>query len=111
MPHFIIETNTEYATEPVKKELLRSVLQASIDSNLFKIDDIKIRINICSEYLVGDQKRNFVHVWGYLLKGRTALQKNTLAKSLLKEVSSNVPSVTSLSINIDELSESGYCKM
>lgn len=111
MPHFIIECNEKFLTELDAVKLVDNVFQSVLSSDLFDISNIKVRIQPCHVHLVAGKKHNFIHVWGYIRKGRTGAQKKQLSETIIANIYKEILNVFSISCDIRELHDEAYTKI
>jgi len=109
MPHFIIDCSSNILSDVSESEILKAVLDATDATTLFVKEDIKVRVNAYKEFEVGGKKTNFIHVFGYILEGRTAEQKAKLSKNVVEVLTAMFPAVKFIAMNVDEFAIAGYC--
>ncbi|MBQ4838376.1 5-carboxymethyl-2-hydroxymuconate Delta-isomerase [Pseudoalteromonas luteoviolacea] len=108
MPHIIIEHSASLDTD--FSQLLKSIHQSTIDTNLFDASTIKTRRVAFPQCLLGDGKTDFVHVQVHLLAGRTQTQKQHLSESLLNTLRTLLSDSVSLSVHPYDLDPAIYRK-
>jgi 5-carboxymethyl-2-hydroxymuconate isomerase len=109
MPHFIIDC-AENIIKVVKPEtIMQTVYEAAAVSTLFDLWDIKVRINPFQYYTVGNQKEDFIHVFGNMMEGRTTEQKSRLSKEIIRKLKLLFPDVPVISMNIRDFEKASYC--
>ncbi|KZN40421.1 5-carboxymethyl-2-hydroxymuconate Delta-isomerase [Pseudoalteromonas luteoviolacea] len=108
MPHIIIEHSPTLQIDA--SELLSSVHQSVIDSTLFDITTIKTRLIEYQACLLGDGKKDFVHVQIHLLEGRTQAQKQILSELVLARLQHVLSDSVSLSVHPYDLDPTIYRK-
>ncbi len=109
MPHFIIDCSANILTQVSEPEIVAAIHNATDISGLFVKEDIKVRVNPYIRYDVGGKKTDFIHVFGYILEGRTAEQKAKLSASVVKTLVAMFPDVEFIAMNVDEFDKAGYC--
>jgi len=109
MPHFIIDCSSNILSDVSESEILKAVLDATDATTLFVKEDIKVRVNAYKEFEVGGKKTNFIHVFGYILEGRTAEQKAKLSKNVVEVLTAIFPAVKFIAMSVDEFALAGYC--
>jgi 5-carboxymethyl-2-hydroxymuconate isomerase len=57
---------------------------------------------------LGDGKRNFIHIFAYIMEGRSVTQKQKLSRRMIERLNEMFPAVTILSINIAEFEKETY---
>ncbi|NRA66990.1 MAG: 5-carboxymethyl-2-hydroxymuconate isomerase [Pseudobacteriovorax sp.] len=111
MPHFIVHTTSKLVEGLDKHFLLDELFDAALKSNLFVKEDIKVRIDDFSEHLVGGcRNQDFVHVFSYIMEGRTAEQKQELMTAIMKKLEIFIPSDIPVAMNIYEFETFAYRK-
>jgi 5-carboxymethyl-2-hydroxymuconate isomerase len=110
MPHCVIELSSELA--PHKKDLMAVVFKATSSSQLFKDEDIKVRVCIYDDYAVGLSNDAFVHVAVSILSGRTPEKKRALSERISDDIKLFLLGKTGVSISVDilEMDKESYQK-
>ena len=108
MPHFILDCSDEVLKLQSPKTIIKAVYEAAEETNLFQKGDIKVRINCYSEYTAGGKDSNFIHVFGNIMEGRTTEQKFSLSRAVVRQLTSLLPDVPIISINIREFEKATY---
>ena len=109
MPHFIIHCS-EHVVELISpKEIIQEVYDAAEATTLYDKGDIKVRITPFTEFNVGNKKKDFIHVFGHIMEGRTSSQKSMLSKSIVTALNKMFPEVSFISINISDFEAATYC--
>lgn len=111
MPHCIIEYSKSLESEVEPSRLLNSVFEGALNSQLFEAADIKTRALPFNHYMSGTIRQSFVHVTAKILSGRNVEQRNSLAKSILDQLSELFFSEVSLTVEICEIERSSYAKV
>ena len=109
MPHFIVDCSANVLTRVSEPEILTAVFDAANASDLFTEEDIKVRVNPYVRYEVGGKKTDFIHVFGYILEGRTEKQKTDLSQRVVKTLVSLFPGIDFIASSVDEFTKAGYC--
>lgn len=109
MPHFIIECSENLIKKVSKQVVMQRVFETALASALFTKGDIKVRIKTYGDYIVGGEKDDFIHVFGNIMEGRTAEQKNKLSSSIVKVLNELFPDAPVVSMNIRDFEKIGYC--
>ncbi len=108
MPHFIIDCSENILKAHSKDEIIRQVYLSAISTKLFHKNDVKVRINTFKEYITGDKKEDFIHVFANIMEGRTIKQKADLSKTIVKDLSLMLPSVPNIGTNVVEFERASY---
>ena len=109
MPHFIIECSDAVYKMHQEEVILKEIHQVANESQLFTEDDIKVRMKPFINYLVGNDKRDFIHVFAHVLQGRTEQQKASLSKAIITKLMALYPDIHNIAINISEFEKATYC--
>lgn len=109
MPHFIIECSENIANQINSEETMLEMHDLAMSSGLFNEKDIKVRIKPYQSYLVAGLRDDFIHIFGNIMEGRTANQKNELSRSMVAHLKSIFPEVKVISMNIRDFKKDGYC--
>ena len=109
MPHFIIECSENILKEKSPEDLINIVYAAAVSSNLFHYNDIKVRLRSYRYFRLAEGKSSFVHVFGYIMEGRSQDQKALLSRNVTAELTHSLTDVSFLSVNISEFEMATYC--
>jgi 5-carboxymethyl-2-hydroxymuconate isomerase len=109
MPHFIIHCSETILNEQLVDEMMSLVHDTADATGLFKKGDIKVRVLPFHYYTTGNIRSDFIHVFGYIMEGRTAEQKSLLSRAVISKLKILFPQVPVLSINISEFEKATYC--
>lgn len=109
MPHFIIDCSPNILTLQDPKEVMRQVHDTADATELFAKGNIKVRMRPYEHYNVGNTEKDFIHVFGNIMGGRTVEQKADLSKRITKTLTALFPEVPVISINIIDFENESYC--
>lgn len=109
MPHFIIDCSEDILAQKTPDEIMAAVYETANVSGLFAANDVKVRLRSYQYYKLGEGKRNFVHIFGYIMQGRTTEQKAQLSKQIITKLATLLPDISFLSINMDDFEAATYC--
>lgn len=109
MPHFIIDCSADILRQRNANEIMQAVYDTAAASGLFAEGDIKVRIHPYEYYQLGEAKKDFIHIFGNIMEGRTTEQKAALSKSIIERLNEMFPDVSILSMNIREFEKATYC--
>ncbi len=109
MPHFIIDCSKDILSQRSPEVIMKAVYDAAEATGLFGENDIKVRIQPFEHYMLGADKKDFLHVFGNIMEGRTTEQKANLSQSVIESLNELLPDVSILSINIREFERATYC--
>jgi len=108
MPHFIIDCSPDIIEQKSPTEIMDAVYETAEATGLFAQDDIKVRINPYQYYKLGKTKKNFIHIFGNIMEGRSTEQKADLSKKIIQRLNHLFPDVSILSMNIREFEMATY---
>lgn len=108
MPHFIIDCSENIFGQNSPDETMQAVYTVAEASGLFAANDIKVRLRQYQYFKLGEGKKDFIHIFGYIMEGRSAEQKANLAKKIIEKLNAMFPDVSILSINISEFEKATY---
>lgn len=109
MPHFIIDCSENILKLTSPNEIMQTVYDSSESTGLFTKADTKVRINPYIHYNIGNTKDDFIHVFAYILEGRSITQKSMLSKTILKKLKELFPDVPVISMNVADFEKESYC--
>jgi 5-carboxymethyl-2-hydroxymuconate isomerase len=108
MPHFIIDCSEVLLQKQLPEKIMKTVYEAASSSGLFNPEDIKVRISPYSHSSGTFSPSEFIHVFGNIMEGRTADEKNALSESIVAELNQLFPELTIISMNIRDFEKQGY---
>lgn len=108
MPHFIIDCSEKIIQLQSPEDIMQRVYAAADSTGLFAKGDIKVRINPFKLYLLADEKKDFIHVFGNIMEGRNAQQKADLSKRVVSTLKEMFPDVPIISMNIRDFEQATY---
>ena len=108
MPHFILDCSSDVITQVPIEVILKEVYYTAARTNLFKLGDIKVRIQPFDHYDVGNERKNFIHVFAHVMEGRTTEQKADLSHRVVSKLKELFPSVPVISMNVVEFEKATY---
>ncbi len=109
MPHFVIECSEDIINIRSPREIMQAIYDVAESTQLFAENDIKVRINPYTDFMLGANNNNFLHIFGYIMEGRTTEQKANLSKKIITKLNEIYPDISILSINISEFEKATYC--
>lgn len=92
MPHAWVEFSKNIESEEEIKTLGKAVYNAMIETGIFPVAGIRVRVDCIDRYLVGDLKedRSFVHLNIKIGQGRTTETKSEAADLIFKRLSDHL---------------------
>jgi 5-carboxymethyl-2-hydroxymuconate isomerase len=112
MPHFIIECSESVLSLADPGELMRAVSATAESTGLFAtsgVGGIKVRLRTFRHYVNVDGHEHFVHVFAYVLEGRTPEQKKALSERVVRALKAVLPAVEIVSMNVQDFEKATYC--
>lgn len=108
MPHFIIDCSENIIREKSPEETMQAVYTAAEATGLFAANDIKVRLRPFQYFKLGTGKKDFIHIFAYIMEGRGVEQKANLSRKIIENLSEMFPDVSILSINVSEFEKATY---
>ncbi|WP_213277109.1 5-carboxymethyl-2-hydroxymuconate Delta-isomerase [Chryseobacterium indologenes] len=108
MPHFIIDCSQDILQLRTPEELMDAVYETADATGLSAPNDIKVRLQPYQYYRLGTGKKNFLHVFGYIMEGRTTEQKAYLSRQISTRLSELLTDISFLSVNINDFEAATY---
>lgn len=108
MPHFIIECSENIIEQKAPEQIMQAVYDVAEAVGLFAVNDIKVRLHPYRYFRLGPGKKDFIHVFGSIMEGRSVDQKSNLAKRIIERLNEMFPEISFLSINIREFEKATY---
>ena len=108
MPHFVIDCSENILMEKSPEEIMEAVYTVAEATGLFAVNDIKVRIRPFQYFKLGEGKKDFIHVFGNIMEGRSTVQKADLSKRIIERLNEMFPEISILSINIREFEQATY---
>lgn len=108
MPHFIIHTSANAIPTNNEQTILKSVHDQAVSSGIFDENDIKVRLVPFEKSLVaGNSNTDFVHVFAYIMGGRSSEQKRKLCEAIVKKLN-NLLEVENIAMNVYDFEPATY---
>ncbi|MEO9483907.1 MAG: 5-carboxymethyl-2-hydroxymuconate isomerase [Ekhidna sp.] len=110
MPHFLLHTTKDTISPEKEEAFLQAIHEEAVASQLFAEQDIKVRIERFEKSMVGGKvNQPFVHVFGYIMQGRTTEKKAALSKGIVSKLNQMLPDVPSIAMNVSDFEAATYC--
>lgn len=87
---------------------MQAVYDVAEATGLFAVNDIKVRLRPYQYFKLAESQRNFIHIFGYIMEGRSLAQKQNLSRRIIERLNDMFPAITILSINIAEFEKATY---
>jgi 5-carboxymethyl-2-hydroxymuconate isomerase len=108
MPHFIIDCSENIIEQESPEAIMQAVHDVANATGLFAVNDIKVRLRPYQHFKLGKGKRDFIHIFGFIMEGRTTEQKENLSRRIIERLNEMFPAIAILSINIGEFEKATY---
>jgi 5-carboxymethyl-2-hydroxymuconate isomerase len=108
MPHFIIDCSENIIQQKSPDEIMRVVYDVAEATGLFAENDIKVRLRPYRYFNLGEDKKDFIHIFGNIMEGRSIEQKANLSRKIIERLNEMFPDISILSINISEFEKATY---
>ena len=108
MPHFIIDCSENIIEQESPEAIMQAVHDVANATGLFAVNDIKVRLRPYQHFKLGKGKRDFIHIFGFIMEGRSTEQKENLSRRIIERLNEMFPAIAILSINISEFEKATY---
>jgi 5-carboxymethyl-2-hydroxymuconate isomerase len=108
MPHFIIDCSENIIQKKSPDEIMQAVYDVVEATGLFAVNDIKVRLRPYQYFKLGTDKKDFIHIFGNIMEGRSTEQKANLSKKIIERLNGMFPDISILSSNISEFEKATY---
>ena len=111
MPHFVIECSENLLNQKKPEEIIQAIYKIAESTNLFAkngVSGIKVRINPYKYFTTVNSDDDFIHVFAYIVEGRTTDQKVDLSKKIVRMLVAMFPSVPIISTDIREIKKETF---
>ncbi|HSJ87555.1 MAG TPA: 5-carboxymethyl-2-hydroxymuconate Delta-isomerase [Anaerolineales bacterium] len=108
MPHFIIDCSENVIQQKSADEIMQAVYETAEATGLFAANDIKVRLRPYQYFKLGENKKDFIHIFGNIMEGRSSKQKADLSQKIIKRLNDMFPNISILSMNIREFEKATY---
>jgi 5-carboxymethyl-2-hydroxymuconate isomerase len=108
MPHFIIDCSENIIQQKSPEEIMQAVHDVAEATGLFAVNDIKVRLRPYQYFKLGAGKKDFIHIFGNIMEGRSAEQRANLSKKIIERLNEMFPDISILSIDIREFEKATY---
>jgi 5-carboxymethyl-2-hydroxymuconate isomerase len=108
MPHFIIDCSENIIQQKSPDEIMQAVYDVAEATGLFAANDTKVRLRPYQYFKLGEGKKDFIHIFGNIMEGRSNEQKADLSRKIIERLNTMFPNIAILSINIREFEKATY---
>ena len=109
MPHFVVDCSRDILLEHTETAIITRLHQVASASGLFDDADIKVRVNPFDTYAVGGAREAFIHVFSWIMQGRSIEQRAALSKAIVDALAGMFPGLPRIAANIAEFERATYC--
>lgn len=110
MPHLIIEYPAGLADAGQVEAMLTALHGAAAGTGLFDEGHIRVRGWPLAHYLVGGERKSFIHVQCRIHAGRTATQRRVLSDAVLAALRAQSLAVSVITVEVVEMDGDSYAK-
>ena len=111
MPHFILECSPAIFRKHDPDMILRLVYETAMETNIFNPRDIKVRIRTDEHFLTGGEQEDYLHVFSWIMSGRTTQQKKTLSDAIVRALEPLYPGLRFIAMNVAEFDKDTYTNL
>ena len=111
MPHLVIHCSESVTQRTAPEDLIDTVFEAAESTGLFAtsgVGGIKVRLETFRHYRNVEGRADFVHVFGWIMEGRTTEQKAMLSTAVVRALKRLLPHVEIVSMNVSEFERVTY---
>jgi 5-carboxymethyl-2-hydroxymuconate isomerase len=87
---------------------MQAVFEAAKGTGLFATEDIKVRVREFDDHVTGGGRDDFIHVFAYIMEGRTTEQRSGLSRAVVSVLKDMFPTVPVISMNVMEFEKATY---
>jgi len=108
MPHFVIDCSQSALAYHQEEYIIEQIHLVANATGFFVESDITIRVNPHRRYSVANKYEDFVHIFAYIIQGRTAKQKANLSKQVVSKLAEMFPHIPNIAMNISGFERATY---
>lgn len=108
MPHFVVDCSQEILQIHSEASIIAQLHRVVSASGLFEESDIKIRVHPFATYAVGGEREDFIHVFAWIMQGRSVEQRAALSQAVVGELARMFPLLPRVAANIAEFERATY---
>lgn len=108
MPHFVIDCSQGIFQAQDEASILARVHRVVDSTGLFDESDIKIRMHPFDTYAAGGCWDDFIHVFAWIMQGRSVEQRAALSKAVVGELAYMFPQLSRIAMNVAEFERATY---
>lgn len=111
MQQFVVDCSAKLIESLPVEIFYKEIYYSAALSGLFKSEEIAVRLRPFEFYDVGNKRKDFIHVFAYLIEGRTMVQKDDLSQRIVTKLQGLFPQVDAISMSIFEIEEASFYKL
>jgi 5-carboxymethyl-2-hydroxymuconate isomerase len=111
MPHLIVHCSESVTHLAAPGDIVDTVFEAATTTGLFAttgVGGIKVRLETFRHYRNVEGHDHFVHVFGYIMEGRSTEQKAALSSAIVGALRALLPAVEIVSMNVADFERATY---
>lgn len=108
MPHFIVDCTDGILQLQGGDAIVARLHRVVNATGLFEESDIKVRVNPSAISLVGGGQADFIHVFAWIMQGRSVEQRAALSKAIVGELCGMFPDLPRIAVNVAEFERATY---
>lgn len=111
MPHLVVHCSESVTHLAAPEAIIEAVFEAAASTALFAstgAGGIKVRLEPFRHFRLVEGGDHFVHVFGYIMEGRTVEQKAALSARVVGALKRLLPSVEVISMNVTDFERASY---
>ena len=111
MPHLVIHCSESVTHMAAPEVIIDTVFEAAESSGLFAttgVGGIKVRLEPFRHYRLVEGRKDFIHVFGWIMEGRTVEQRSALSTAVVRALKRLLPQVEMVSMNVAEFERATY---
>lgn len=108
MPHFVIDCSQAIFQVLDEESTLDRLHRTVSSTGLFDESDIKIRLHPFDAYAAGGRREDFIHVFAWIMQGRSVEQRAALSKAVVGELAGMFPQIPRIAMNVAEFEQATY---
>ena len=94
MPHFIIDCSENVIQQKSPDEIMQAVYDVAEATGLFAANDIKVRLRPYQYFKLGEDKKDFIHIFGNIMEDRSTEQNANPSKKIIERLNEMFPDIS-----------------
>lgn len=111
MPHLVVHCSESVTRTAAPEDIVDTVFEAVESTGLFPatgVGGIKVRLQPFRHYRNVEGREHFIHVFAWIMEGRTTEQKSALSTAVVRALRRLLPQVEIVSMNISDFERASY---